>query len=213
MFGRMDVSMKYNPDIHHRRSIRLQHFDYSQAGALFVTICTYNRENLFGGIAAGLMRLNDAGRMAGKCWNDIPSHFPNVELDGFVIMPNHVHGIIVIIDADANVAANNLSEILAKNQSTLREKNISPLQCPETTIHSIGTSGTIGSIVRGFKIGVTKWFRQQTDIHQVWQRNYWEHVIRNETEREQIREYMRTNPVRWEQDRLNPAVNPDMDNP
>ena len=179
--------MKFNPDIHHRRSIRLQGYDYSQAGALFITICTNNRENLFGDIVAGAMQLNDAGKTVDRCWSDIPAHFTTVELDAFVIMPNHVHGIIV------------LSDVGAKN---IRAKNISPLRN-----RPVGTSGTIGSIVRGFKIGVTKWFRQQKTIHEVWQRNYWEHIIRNETERDRFRDYIRNNPARWEHDKLNPTAN------
>jgi len=189
--------MKFNPDIHHRRSIRLQGYDYSQAGALFVTICTNNRENLFGDIVAGAMQLNNAGQMVERCWVDIPVHFPSVELDEFVVMPNHVHGIIVLTDAIATVGE---KDIWAKD---VRAKDVSPLRVNRPA----GTSGTIGSIVRGFKIGVTKWFRQQTSIHEVWQRNYWERIIRNETERDRFREYTRNNPARWEQDKLNPTAN------
>lgn len=197
--------MKFNPDIHHRRSIRLQCYDYSQAGALFVTICTNNRENLFGHIVDGAMQLNNAGQTVERCWIDIPAHFPHVELDEFVVMPNHVHGIIVLTDAVTTVGAKDLwtkdraKDIWAKN---IWAKNISPLQGRPT-----GTSGTIGSIVRGFKVGVTKWYRQQNTIHEVWQRNYWEHIIRNETERDRFREYIRNNPARWELDKLNPTVN------
>ena len=193
--------MKFNPDIHHRRSIRLQCYDYSQAGALFITICTNNRENLFGDIVAGAMQLNDAGQTVERCWVDIPAHFPRVELDEFVIMPNHVHGVIVLTDGMTTVGAKDIraKDVRAKD---VRAKNISPLQN-----RPAGTSGTIGSIVRGFKIGVTKWFRQQNTIHEVWQRNYWEHIIRNETERDRFREYIRNNPARWELDKLNPTVN------
>ena len=197
--------MKYNPDIHHRRSIRLQCYDYSQAGALFVTICTNNRENLFGTIVTGAMQLNDAGKMAERCWVDIPAHFPSVELDEFVIMPNHIHGIIVLTDSITTVGAKDLwaKNVRAKDiwAKDIWAKDISPLRDRPT-----GTSGTIGSIVRGFKIGVTKWFRQQNTIHEVWQRNYWEHIIRNETERDRFREYIRNNPARWEQDKLNPSA-------
>ncbi len=193
--------MKFNPDIHHRRSIRLHCYDYSQAGALFVTICTNNRENLFGEIVAGAVQLNDAGQTVERCWIDIPAHFPRVELDEFVIMPNHVRGIIVLTDAVTTVGARDIGarDIGARD---IGAKDISPLQS-----RPAGTSGTIGSIVRGFKIGVTKWFRQQTAIHEVWQRNYWDHVIRNETERDRFREYIGNNPARWELDKLNPTAN------
>jgi REP element-mobilizing transposase RayT len=89
--------MTFNPDIHHRRSIRLRDYDYSQVGAYFVTICAWQRECLFGEIVDGEMRLNEMGRIICAVWNDLPNHYRHVELDEFVAMPNHVHGIIVIV--------------------------------------------------------------------------------------------------------------------
>ncbi len=188
---------KYNPEIHKRRSIRLKDFDYGQEGLYFITICCQNREHLFGEIVEGEMQLNDIGRVAEQCWNAIPKHFENVSLHSFVIMPNHVHGIIEII---TNVGAKHFSpennEHWAKHFSFENDehwsKDISPL--PK------GTSKTIGSIVRGFKIGVTKWARQNTDIYQVWQRNYHEHIIRNENSYYRISEYIENNPKKWEDD-------------
>ena len=171
------------PPQRNRRSIRLRGYDYSQAGAYFVTICTHNRQCLFGEIMGGEMRLNDAGNIARQCWDDIPIHFPQVDLDEFVVMPNHIHGIVVI--------SNNAGA-----------KNFSPL--PKTT-RPCGISKTIGSIVRGFKIGVTKWMRNNTPIHDVWQRNYWEHIVRNEPELDLIREYIHNNPAQWELDKLHPG--------
>lgn len=90
--------MRYNPENHHRCSIRLKNYDYAQAGAYFITIGTQNREGLFGEISDGQMVLNDGGRLADKCWHDIPVHFLHVELDEGVIMPNHVHEILFIVD-------------------------------------------------------------------------------------------------------------------
>jgi len=101
--------MKYNPDIHHRRSIRLRDYDYSQAGAYFITICAHNRECLFGEIADGAMRLNAAGEIAMQCWQEIPLHFPHSALDEWVIMPNHLHGIVVLTDT---VGAKNFSPLV-----------------------------------------------------------------------------------------------------
>jgi REP element-mobilizing transposase RayT len=171
--------MKYNPEKHHRRSIRLKGYDYSQPGGYYVTIVTQNRECLFGDIVDGKMILNDGGRFTQKCWLDISNHFPHVYLDEFIIMPNHVHGIIIIDD----------EYVGAKNFSPL------PFRSP---------SKTVGSIIRGFKIGVTKWFRNNTDVYTVWQRNYWEHVIRDENELNRIREYIMNNPLQWELDEENP---------
>jgi REP element-mobilizing transposase RayT len=96
--------MPYNPNIHHRHSIRLREYDYSQAGLYFVTICIQNHECLFGEIVEGKMVLNNAGKTVQTIWNELPQHFQNAKLDAFVIMPNHIHGIIVITD-DACVSA------------------------------------------------------------------------------------------------------------
>jgi len=177
--------MKYNPDIHHRRSIRLKEYDYSQAGGYYVTIVTQNRVCLFGDVVDGKMALNDWGRIAQQCWLEIPQHYPSVSLDEFIIMPNHTHGIIMINDG---------------NQHIVGVQNFEPQR--NQYQHIIPRS--IGSIIRGFKIGVTKWFRKNTDVYNVWQRNYWEHVIRNDNDLNQIREYIINNPLKWELDDENP---------
>jgi len=163
--------MKYNPNIHHRRSIRLQGYDYTQPGVYFITICTHSRQCLFGEVVDGKMRLNALGNVARQCWLAIPEHFPHTALDEFIIMPNHVHGIIWIVD-DPNESTNdndvgvkpvgaNSDEIgPSQNVSkTVGAKIFSPLRSPTHTHpqhRPRGTSKTIGSIVRGFKIGVTK---------------------------------------------------------
>ena len=177
---------RYDSDHHHRRSIRLKNYDYTQPGAYFVTVCTYERAPLFGAVADGRMILNPLGQMARQCWLAIPDHFPHTQLDKFVIMPNHVHGIIWIVDDVANVGA----------------KDFSPR--PSNGKRPRGTSRTIGSVVRGFKIGVTKWGRRNTDVFSVWQRNYYEHIIRTERSLNAIRRYIAENPLRWHLDRNNP---------
>ena len=209
--------MKYNPDIHHRKSIRLKGYDYSQEGAYFVTICTQNRECMLGEIKNGKMILNDGGVIVKKYWNEIPKHYPIVILDEFVVMPNHVHGIIIInrdnvgvndyspknINANdyspKNVGANDYSpkNITANDNlsRSIRANDNSPLQIN-------GTSNSLGAIVRGFKIGVTKWFRTNSGIIIVWQKNYYEHIIRNEKSLNAIREYIINNPDNWEKDEM-----------
>ncbi|NLE46700.1 MAG: transposase [Chloroflexi bacterium] len=190
--------MPYHPaDTHHRRSIRLPGYDYAQAGAYFVTLCTQGRECLFGDVMDGVMQLNDAGLVAERCWLEIPTHFPRVVLDAVIIMPNHVHGILVITDSTV-VGANNHSTVGAKDLSPLRPSARTPLPS--------GTSGTIGSVVRGFKIGVTKWMRHNTSHFDVWQRDYYEHIIHNEESLRRIREYIVNNPLQWMLDRENPDV-------
>jgi len=178
---------RHDPDHHHRRSIRLRGYDYSRAGAYFITVCTQGRACLFGEIVDETMILNGAGRVVEKCWTDIPAHFPHIELDGFVVMPNHVHGILLITE-------------------TVGANNYSPLRSPPSSQQRPGTSKTIGAVIRGFKIGVTKWMRKDALIHNIWQRNYYEHIIRSEDALQRLREYIMTNPIRWAEDPENPKV-------
>ncbi|MFH0998660.1 MAG: transposase [Pseudomonadota bacterium] len=177
---------------HQRRSIRLKGYNYSRKGAYFVTVCIRNRACLFGEVVAGDMRLNNAGHAAKTCWIAIPDHFPLAALDVFAVMPNHVHGIIWIVDDPTN-------------PDIVGAKNFSPLHSPQqnTTVFRSPTK-TIGSIVRGFKIGVTKWMRANMDIHDVWQRNFYEHIIRDENALNRIRQYIAENPERWMEDAENP---------
>jgi REP element-mobilizing transposase RayT len=163
-----------------------------------VTLCVHNREFVFGKINAGKMVLNVAGNYAKKCWKDIPEHYPLVQLDEYVIMPNHVHGILIL--RDFPVGANNHSPECMDQPGA---NNHSPLRKPPNRI--CGTSKTIGSVVRGFKIGVTKWFRDKSPDAMVWQRNYYEHICHDEYELIRIRQYIRDNPRNWGSDEENMA--------
>ena len=208
---------RYNPQKHHRRSIRLQGYDYSQEGLYFITICCQDRAHLFGEIVDGKMILNDAGLQAKKSWQDIPNHFPNAVLHEYIIMPNHIHGIIEFVGANQYSPNNNSPNNGSPNQTfsdngndvenndkakdlefVNRTKNFSPL--PNATWRS--PSKTIGSVIRGFKIGVTKWMRNNTTVVNVWQRNYYDHIIRNEQDYERISEYIKNNPILWKEDRF-----------
>ena len=207
--------MPYNPTIHHRRSIRLKGYDYSQAGMYFVTICVQNHSCLFGKIVGGDMVLNDIGKIVEKCWLEIVQHYPNAVLHEYIVMPNHVHGIIELTndgndtqppvlspndnDTQPSVGAKNFSPNETPNetpvtpnnndtQTTIGAKNFSPLR---------GTSRTIGAIVRGFKIGVTKQLG-----YSVWQRNYWENIIRDEQSYQRIANYIINNPINWKGDKF-----------
>lgn len=171
--------------IHNRKSIRLSGYDYTQMGAYFITICTEDRCPLFGKINNGQMLLNPFGQIAQQCWFEIPNHFPHADVGEFVVMPDHIHGVIFITD-DSGIG------------SRVGAKNFSPLQRPT------GTSKTIGSIVRGFKIGVTKQINAiyQTPGAKIWQRNYWERVIRDEQELARIEKYIRENPMQEHLNRM-----------
>jgi REP element-mobilizing transposase RayT len=185
--------------IKNRHSIRLKEYDYSKSGLYFVTICCENRKCLFGKIDDSQMVLNDAGVMANECWMDIPKHFPNTVLHEYAIMPNHVHGIIEITNTENSSIPDISHKKRAKDVSPLRDSLVSQMFC--------GTSKTIGSIVRGFKIGVTKWLRnnlssQYPQNQSVWQRNYYEHIISNEQSYQNITNYIINNPSTWKQDKL-----------
>ena len=140
-------NMRYDSNKHHRRSIRLKGFDYTREGAYFVTICTQNQACLFGEIVNGQMRLNDVGEVADICWRAIPERFPRVVLDAFVIMPNHVHGIIWI-------GPENRANVGAKNFSPLPPQPPRPSQRGASAFRSSIENGWFRA---GFKIGVTKW--------------------------------------------------------
>lgn len=203
----MDHKPKYNPAIHHRKSIRLKGYDYSQEGLYFITICTCNRECLFGEVINKEMILNDAGRAANECWLKIPEHFPNVVLHEHVVMPNHVHGIIELVTAASvpvNVAGDSdiwFSDVGVQNFEPLPRMPSPPPPPSQNKFQKI-IPRSIGSIIRGYKIGVTNFFRTNTDIHKVWQRNFHEHIIRNEQSYWKISEYIIDNPKAWETDKF-----------
>jgi len=168
-----------------RRSIRKKHFNYQQSAYYFVTICTAERQHLFGEIVDGIMILNDVGKIVEKYWLSIPQHFPFIKLDIFTIMPNHIHGIITI-DRWFPI-------------STVGANNYSPFT-------QYGTSNSLGSAIRGFKIGVTRWCRQNNGPYHPFQRNFHDIIIHNETQLTKIRQYIKINPKIWHRDRNNIMV-------
>ena len=171
-----------------RRSIRLPAYDYGQAGAYFVTICTYQRKPLFGRVVEGNIRLNAVGRVAESEWLRTPHVRLEIGLDDFVLMPNHLHGIVVIVD---DRAADEVAPVGAHGRA--------PLQRP---------ARSLGSLIAGYKAASAKRINilRGSPGAPVWQRNYYEHIVRNERERDRIREYIRANPFNWDQDEYNPAV-------
>ncbi|MCF8131301.1 MAG: transposase [Deltaproteobacteria bacterium] len=203
-----------------RRSIRLRGYDYSWTGAYFVTVCAKNRECLFGEISDGQAVLNDAGRMVQTIWKELTKRFPHLELDECVVMPNHVHGILVL---------HRRGEPRVRPHSTSGDQT-SGNQHTQTSDHKMGDHkdrpyirphgtlpGTVGRIIQGFKSITThqyirgvKQFGWRRFNGKLWQRNYYEHVIRNDHELKRIREYILNNPARWDLDRENPNARPGM---
>jgi REP element-mobilizing transposase RayT len=209
--------MKYDPDIHHRRSIRLREYDYSANGAYFVTICTEGRECLFGEILNATMLMNDAGRMVVESWLKLPDKFPGVELDEFVCMPNHFHGILVI---NANGIANVVGALLAAPMFPAvapmfpaaapmfpAAAPLFPTAAPliksyKSKAGAASSAPTLGQMMRVFKsisaIDVNRALYRQGQP--LWQRNYYERVIRNDVELSAVREYIQFNPANWAED-------------
>ena len=180
-----------------RRSIRIQGYDYTRQGAYFVTICTRNRVCLLGDIVEGRMHLSEAGRLAQAVWEDLPHHYPHVQIDVWVIMPNHMHGIIILTEAQA-------TEDDMQSEADPRTDVGAGLKPAPTAATRHGLS----EIVRAFK---TFSARRINALHNTvgtpfWQRNYYEHVIRNESALDRIRQYIVDNPARWREDPENPAV-------
>ena len=175
--------MKYDPNKHHRRSIRLKGYDYAQAGAYFVTVCTHDRACLFGEVVDGEMRLNDAGNIIRDEWIRTGDMRSNVELDAFVVMPNHFHAIVV----------------LSHDGHCRGDRPVAPTG---------PTPRSIGAIMAGFKSASTRRVNEirRTPGVPVWQRNYYEHIIRDDASLNRIREYIVNNPIQWEMDRENPDI-------
>jgi REP element-mobilizing transposase RayT len=171
------VSLNYIPARIGRRSIRLPGYDYSQEGAYFVTIVTKDRQYHFGNIVGEEMQLSRIGEIAEECWKGISKHFPNALVDEFVAMPNHIHGIVIL---NEHVGVQHVEPLRHRYQKII--------------------PGSISTIVRSFKAAVTKSCRDQGFDHFRWQRNFYEHIIRDDDDLNRIREYILNNPLQWSLD-------------
>ena len=203
--------MAYNPNIHHRRSIRLKGYDYSQAGAYFITICCKDRKCRFGKIVVGasVMELNECGQIAYDEWLKLSERFSNFELDVFQIMPNHMHGIIVLNDivgatlavAQNAVAQNAVAQNVPNGIIALNDVGATARDAPTTT------NATIGDIVGAYKSLVANgcldiYKTKNETMGKLWQRNYYEHIIRNEQSYQTISDYIINNPAKWKDDKF-----------
>ncbi len=172
----------YDPEKHHRRSVRLRNYDYSRSGAYFITVCTTGQELLFGEVNDGKVELNELGRIAAEEWLKSARIRIEIELDAWVLMPNHVHGIVIITDD------------LCRGDRPVAPSGPRPR--------------SLGAMMAGFKSAATKRINTMrgTPGVSIWQRNYYEHVIRYESTLDRIRQYIADNPARWPEDRENPFV-------
>jgi len=225
---------KYNPNIHHRRSIRLKGYDYSQAGFYFLTICCQKREYFYGNIANHKMILNDAGIMITKWYKELEHKFLDIKCHEMVVMPNHFHCIIENVGADLRVCPLNerttLGEHTTLNHPTILGEhttlNHPTILGEHTTLNHptiLGEHTTLNHpTILGEHIGsplhwVVQWFKTMSTNEYIrgvktkkwkrfdrrlWQRNYWEHIIRDENEYLKISDYIKNNPAKWEDDCL-----------
>ena len=192
--------MKYNPDLHHRRSIRLKGYDYSDVGLYFITVCTQNRLCLFGEIVHGEMILNEAGKMVQFTWVDLPQHNINIKLDEFIIMPNHIHGIIIIVGAGSKPALNKRAGL---EPVLMKRAGLEPVLMKRAGLEPAPTCHGLSEFVRQFKTFSAKRINKinKTPGIHLWQRNYYEHIIRDENDLNRIREYIANNSLKWEDDK------------
>ena len=176
---------KFDPKIHRRRSVRLKGYDYTSAGGYFITIVTYQRECLFGEIVNGKIKLNEIGKIVEDVWKDLVNHYHNVELGTFCIMPNHVHAVIVLIGTTVGAG-------------------LKP--APTNPNRKYG----LPEIVRAFKSFSARRVNEHLKSPSIplWQRNYYEHIIRNDNEHNRIHLYIESNPATWEEDEENPNFIP-----
>lgn len=177
--------MRFDPQKHHRRSIRLKGYDYSQAGVYFVTFVAWQREILFGEIVNGEMILNDFGQIVSEKWQWLETQYPYIELGAWVVMPNHFHGILVIRDDGGGGSP--FGDDARSAPTPIKRK-------------------PLGGLIGAFKTVSTKHINllRNTQGQVVWQRNYYEHIIRNEREMDRISRYIESNPSQWTDDDENP---------
>ncbi len=192
--------MKYDPSKHHRRTIRLPGYDYSQVGAYFITICVHNRECLFDDVVLK--------RVAETYWRSIPRFSANIILDEWIVMPNHLHGVLIIADPARK------GEALPNAFFTARVSSPSENRLPANTAGN-NTSplpprgappNSLGAIIGNYKSVTARRINaiRHTPGAPVWQRNYYEHIVRDEDELNRIRAYIISNPANWEIDEQNP---------
>jgi REP element-mobilizing transposase RayT len=194
--------MSYDPQIHHRRSTRLKGYDYTQPGAYFVTLVTYRREEIFGKIIQGEMQLSVLGQIVHDEWVRSAEIRKEIRLnaDELAIMPNHAHGIVWIVN---HVGADGVRPDFDVHLNVGDIPNKGARRVPLQRL-----PGSLGSFIAGFKSSVTSRAKKELGLTGVWQRNYYEHIIRNEAEFHVLWNYMDDNPRKWDEDQLHPSAPP-----
>lgn len=207
----------YDPQRHNRKSIRLKGYDYSQSGLYFITICCQDRKHRFGHVAQGQMILNEYGQIAHDQWFKLPTRFPHIELDAFQVMPNHIHGIIVLVNVGATLAvaptdgnAHPDDDARARHHydAHLKIDDRATARVAQTVAPTVAPT-TIGDIVGAYKSLVSNacldiYKQKNRTMGKLWQRNYHEHIIRNDRAYQNIQRYIHDNPSKWDEDTVSP---------
>jgi putative transposase len=198
--------MVFNADVHHRRSIRLRHHDYGHAGAYFFTLCVRDRTCRFGEIVDGILNLSPLGEIAVQEWHKLALRWPQLILDAFVVMPNHVHGIFWLSNIETSTVGAPLAGAL--NDACTQSDNSVGKKATASIRATARVAPTVGQVIGAYKSLVFQqclaWANNtDTSLGKLWQRNYWERVVRNEQELNALREYIHNNPMSWELDSLN----------
>jgi REP element-mobilizing transposase RayT len=194
--------MPYNPEIHHRHSIRLKEYDYSQAGLYFITICTQNRECLFGKIIDGKIQLSPLGIIADVLWHEIKNHVNNVDLGEFTVIPNHIHGIIMLgCEGNGDDEVGIGIVVGARHALPLHtERSAHTEQQIQSRFQNQGKN-TLSSILGSYKSAMSK-HAHRLGFAFAWQRNYYEHIIRDKQSYQNISCYIIHNPEKWQDDKF-----------
>jgi REP element-mobilizing transposase RayT len=195
--------VKFDPQVHRRRSIRLPHYDYAQPGAYFVTMVAWHRECLFGTVVKGEMQLNKIGKIVEWEWLDLSKRFSYIELGAYAVMPNHFHGILFLHE---NVGATRRGQT-AKGSGVASPPIMTTSSTDGSPLPHGPKAASLGAIVGQFKSRATKriWKFPEFKETPIWQRNYYEHIIRNDTDLHNKTDYIEANPLLWEQDEENRA--------
>lgn len=195
--------MTFDPRIHHRRSVRLKGHDYSQPGMYYVTVRTKGGKCHFGEIADGKMNLSSVGRIAEECWKRIPEHFVNVSLGIYQMMPNHIHGIVEIVECSAgeDPPASSRKDLINQVRTSARAGKGGSATWPLMK----NPKQTLGKIVRSFKAEATKKIHDTGLVDFAWLGRFYEHVIRDGEDLDRIREYILENPANWKADEYYPG--------
>lgn len=229
--------MSFHPDIHHRRSIRLKGHDYGQPDTYFITVCTHHRAPVFGHITAGKMQLSEAGRMVQSVWEQMDAHYPNILTDAFIVMPDHIHGILHVRAAprgrpDSKIGGSNSmmgrpgplidamdgrpdsmidamggrpDSIIVRPDRNAEDLSLPDKGQPQDTGQPQGVAPTdvpmaglsLPDAVHRFKSLTSKRYRDAASCGRLWQRNYWERIVHDETALHAVRRYIRDNPMHW----------------